>query len=74
METELNKKIMFLLIDEISRSASHSRTSFRKIINTIANSHPEILFSIEEWDQLGQETKDKIISRIKRTLIALSAA
>ncbi|MBP2654039.1 MAG: hypothetical protein H6Q73_1608 [Firmicutes bacterium] len=74
METVLNKKIMLLLIDEISQSASHSRTSLQKIINTLVNSHPELLFSIEEWDQLAQETKDNIISRIKRTLVALSVA
>ena len=64
----LNRKIMRLVVDELERVVARTGRSFHDITNTLANLHPEILFTSEDWERLPSETKDGIINRIIKTL------
>lgn len=71
MKFELNKAITFQLVEEIGLAISHSGKSRDEIFNTLVLQHPEITYSKEDWENFSRETKDSIINRIKRTLIAM---
>ena len=72
MEKRLNKKLIFSLVTELEESASRTKNSIRRTIDSLANMHPEIMFSREELDQLSPEIQDGIIKRIRRTLKSMA--
>jgi len=70
--TQRNKAIMQLIIGDLYQAASKSGNTANEIFNTLAEVHPEITFSQEEWDQLSQENKDTIIVELRNMLASLS--
>jgi len=65
-------KIMHLLFDNIDNAIARTGKSPQQIINNLTTLHPEITLSQQEWNELHQETKNDIISRIRRTLESMS--
>lgn len=65
---DFNKVIMFRLVDDFEKAMTRSAKSFKEISQIVSLSHPEIMFTLQEWEHLDKETQDKIIGRIKNSL------
>lgn len=72
MGLKLNKAIMFQLVAELFEAVSRSGKSRDKILREIANSHPEITYTSEEWEPIPDAAKEKIIDRVRRTLNSIA--
>ncbi len=69
---DFNKVIMFRLVGDFEKAITRSGKSFKVVSQMVSSSHPEILFTLHEWEQLNDETQKKIIGRIKRTLKSIA--
>jgi len=71
MKLNLNKAIINSLVLEFAEAVSRSHSSRDVFLRTIANSHPEITYSQEDWDNIDEDVKEKILARIRKTLVAI---
>lgn len=65
---DFNKMIMFRLVDDFEKAMTRSAKSFKEVSQIVSRSHPEIMFTLQEWEHLDKETQDNIILRIQKTL------
>lgn len=72
MRLKLNKLVMFSLVSELLDATTRSGKSRDKILRDLANSHPEITYTPDEWEHIPDDTKEKILDRIRKTLNAVS--
>ncbi|CUH95652.1 hypothetical protein P22_1726 [Propionispora sp. 2/2-37] len=71
MNTNFNKEVIRELIDEFHFAFIHSNKSHDEIFKGLISQYPEIICSLEEWNDLKQETKEHIIIRAKRSLTTI---
>jgi hypothetical protein len=71
LKVKINKSVILSVNEELERAVFRSRKSVQEILRTIAVSHPEVTFNQEEWDEISPEIQEKIIMRVKRTLLEI---
>jgi hypothetical protein len=63
---------MFRLVGDFEKVITKSGKSFKEISQIVSSSHPEILFTLQDWEQINEETQNMIIGRIKKTLKSIA--
>ncbi|MBP2643658.1 MAG: hypothetical protein H6Q67_1545 [Firmicutes bacterium] len=72
MADKLTKSIIFSLSEEFEKAVFRSRKRPRDIIRALPTLHPEVFSNPNEWVNLNQNTRNVILTRIRRTLNSLS--
>lgn len=68
MPAKLNSNVLPLLVAAIDRAAFRSGRSLPEILDAVVAAHPETGYADEAWNGLGEEAREAIIGKARKTL------